>query len=622
MPNCNFTGMVEHSPVFLPTVSSMLAFTFVRALIELLVWIGILLISERNMPLLSSSFTRIDGALNFMTRRRFFAVAGIFLFVFVGRLAMLPVSPVPPPKIQDEFSQLLSADTFASWRLANPTHPMWHYFETFFVNQTPTYHSIYPPATGLFMAAAQILTGQPWLGMLFAFAAASAAMCWMLQGWLPPRWGPWGAIVFVLLAARNQLTENYLGEGIYILGGCLVVGAIPRIVKKRSIGASVWLGIGIALLATSRPYEGAFLVAGIGLGGLYWASKARMKTGTLLNTVALPVAIILIPTFAFLGYLNWRTTGSARLAPYQLNLVQQHITQPFFWQKPVDLRKYDHAAMASFYDQWELNWWRNTQGFPRGTLLFLGDKIYRTYTMIIWPFTLLVAVGAFQLLKSKTRRFLPLGFAFFLAGLSLETYQLQPRYTEPAWGLAILIAVFGLRYLGVWNRRNRRGLRISRAAVVLIPAALLLVNGLTYVAVWRLHTESWYDARWQLSEALKTLPGKHLILVRYSPSHFPLEEWVHNRADIDRAKIVWARDDSNGAETELPRYFADRSVWVLDPDGTSPVITSLSGINTSAISQIGPFRVTCGNPGCEDLKRSLGFVLNGESNIFIAEKAR
>ena len=65
----------------------------------------------------------------------------------------------------------------------------------------------------------------------------------------------------------------------------------------------------------------------------------------------------------------------------------------------------------------------------------------------------------------------------------------------------------------------------------------------------------------QLSEE----PGYHLVLVRYSPEHNTHTEWVYNRADIDDAKIVWARD-MGPDNAELLQYYPGRQVWRLNPD--------------------------------------------------------
>jgi hypothetical protein len=146
---------------------------------------------------------------------------------------------------------------------------------------------------------------------------------------------------------------------------------------------------------------------------------------------------------------------------------------------------------------------------------------------------------------------------------------------------------------------------------------------LVYSNQWRSHTEYWYSARQQLSDALQSVPGKQLILVRYSPEHFPQEEWVHNRADIDGAKVVWARDVDDRGRAELLNYFADRTAWLLEPDTESPTLTSIPAKSTNAaVSQVGPFRVFCGDHPCADLKRNLEVALDRDSKLSIAETTR
>jgi hypothetical protein len=57
-----------------------------------------------------------------------------------------------------------------------------------------------------------------------------------------------------------------------------------------------------------------------------------------------------------------------------------------------------------------------------------------------------------------------------------------------------------------------------------------------------------------------------LIIVRYGPAHGSHIEWVYNRADIDAAKVVWARDMGEEQNQELLRHFSNRQVWLLCPD--------------------------------------------------------
>jgi hypothetical protein len=72
---------------------------------------------------------------------------------------------------------------------------------------------------------------------------------------------------------------------------------------------------------------------------------------------------------------------------------------------------------------------------------------------------------------------------------------------------------------------------------------------------------------------LKSLSGGQLVLVRYEPQHPPLWDWVYNGADIDHAKVVWARDMGNDQNDELLRYYNDRRVWLLDADAIPPQLS-------------------------------------------------
>lgn len=69
-----------------------------------------------------------------------------------------------------------------------------------------------------------------------------------------------------------------------------------------------------------------------------------------------------------------------------------------------------------------------------------------------------------------------------------------------------------------------------------------------------------------VEDQLRAIPGQHLVVVRYSKDHNSGEEYVYNAADIDRSKIVWAREIPGVDLTPLFEYFRNRDVWLYKPD--------------------------------------------------------
>jgi len=482
----------------------------------------------------------------------------------VVRMALLPLLGVPQPLVADEFGYLLLADTFASGRLTNPTHPFWKHFETVYVFHQPAYSSIYPVAPALLLTVPKVIGVHPWLGVWFGSGLMCALVCWMLQGWLPPKWALAGGLLAVFrFALVSSWMNTYWGGATAAIGGILVLGALPRIVKRQRRLDSLWFGLGLAILAQSRPYEGVLFALPPALLLAVWLLRERTVPARVRwSHVAVPLGAAMVALVAATAYYDWRVTGHPLLMPYLLHQRIYGTPQTLFWQPPI----LDAPGVHGYRDiadvfQWQLA--AHRKGFSWG---LEAERLKSFWHFYLQPLLSLPLLLLPLVLRRRYLWVLLASAVALLAGNAMYPF-FFPHYAAPLCGLIILLVVYGMRYLRALTFRARAGgALVFRLLFVLIGVSTLCTVAGGLLLPW--HVAATVTPRGQVLEQLKARGGKHLVLVRYSPNHEFHYGVVFNDADIDRSPVVWAHQLDQASNRALISHYPDREAWIFNPDET------------------------------------------------------
>jgi hypothetical protein len=463
----------------------------------------------------------------------------------------------PVPRVHDEFSYLLAADTFAHGRLTNPPHPLWPFLESFHVLQQPTRMSKYPPAQGLVLALGQKL-GSPLYGAWLTGAAFALAVFYLISAWLPAGWALAGALLAIVHPLAIDWSNGFWGGGVQAAGGALLAGVLSRAFREPRWSHGCLGGVAVAALAMSRPFEGALFTVGIGMVFAVALFRQGKRHGVAVLRVLLPGFVGALAAGAvFLGLYNKAVTGNAMTMPYVV-YEKAYGSCPVFVAQPAKPEPEARHAIFEAMGRSDRATFDSQQDRAGWLKAVVSQKLLPVFSQFTAGGLLLLPIlWAFFAKENATA--IRIG-ALLLGVLCLaETgvVWMFSHYVASVFGITIALTMVGLREMRL--KLGERGVCFTRL-FVLLTAALAL-----FFYASRMQKRSVND-RWDLDRAtlaarLAKLPEKSLVLVTFEPGHNPNQNWVQNDADVDASKVVWAH--SMADNSALLNYYPDRRVWRL-----------------------------------------------------------
>jgi hypothetical protein len=534
--------------------------------------------------------TFLERPARWLAQRSIWCLLLLAALPVILRLALLRFHPVPTPDTADDFSYLLLGDTLAHWRLANPVHPMHRFFEAVFIFQEPSYSSIFSPGQGLALALGQIVFGSPWAGVVLSVALLCASSYWMLRAWTTPMWALIGGLLAVFeFGPLSQWMNSYWGGAVAASAGCLVFGSLPRLRAKWRSRDAILLGVGMGVHMLTRPFESVLLALCV---VLYFAPVVihRIEWPDLAKTTMIALLAV-VPAIALTLFHDRAVTGSWTTLPYSLSRYQYGVPTTFTVQpNPVPHRSLTHEQSIDYQAQ------RLVHGEGTDTVRGYFDRLLsrlRFYRFFF--FAPLYLVLPFFLVSIREFRFLwvLLSVIVFALGTNFYPY-FQPHYIAALTCVFLLISVTALERVSRWSKDLSRMILFLCAAQFLFwygvhlfagsqAASPTLLSALGPYETWNYINYGDLDGRAAINQRLAQAPGKQLVFVRYWPRHL-FDEWIHNAANPDASRVVFAGDLGPDENEKLRQYYPDRTAWILEPDARPPRLTPYSSSFSSPFS--------------------------------------
>lgn len=371
------------------------------------------------------------------------------------------------------------------------------------------------------------------------------------------------------------------------LGGALVFGALPRVTKRFGrprfvdtspmLSGGILLALGLAMLATTRPYEGFMICLPAGAVFFHWLLSQRGRSlRAAAWQAAAPCAVLLGLTGAMMLHYQHRVTGHALESPYGLVTKRFRVSPAFVFQKTLPTPHYDNLEMRLLYVQFEALGTARMHD-PYGFFASLKDRVTWYWQFFVGPLMTLPLLASVVTVRNRRLRLVWVSIFFLTLAIMLVNW-IQVHYLAPGFCLFVLLLLQGARRLKILRLgRYAAGARVIRV----LPVVCVLLLGLRVFVFsetdegranhwppnWAYSTARLYE-REQIEDALNDILGQHLVLVRYRyPFHVFHRELVYNGADLAGSKILWARSMDARQNCAFVQANGGRRLWVLDEWG-------------------------------------------------------
>jgi hypothetical protein len=291
---------------------------------------------------------------------------------------------------------------------------------------------------------------------------------------------------------------------------------------------------------------------------------------------ALAAILVAAPAIGITLLQNKQVTGNWMTLPYTLSQYQYGVPATLtFQQTPVPHRQLTREQTLEYQVQ---SAFRGEHAETIGSYLARLEYRIRFYRFFFLAPLYLALPAFFAALREFRYVWVLLSILVFALGINFFP-AFQFHYMAAATCLFILVSVTGLQQLSRLNVKAAQVVYFLCVIQFLLWYSAHLFENEEWSLAMRQY-ETWQtinhenpERRIEVNNQLARIAGKQLVFVRYRPRHIFQDEWVYNRADIDDARVVWARDLGAAENEKLRHYYPDRRVWLLEPDARPPKLT-------------------------------------------------